>query len=172
MRFARGLLAAAALSALPLSAFATHIEFEGGRSYMDSYGTKAAFIEATFDEHPIGDSRFTWAPDVSVGWIDGRHIFRYVTSRPGVTDSILLVAAGARLHYGAPDAWYHPFFFSFQVAGQTGRSQGLSSAGEFVSTIGWQWKVVSFQIRHVSNGGITEPNRGETMALVGLGFDI
>jgi hypothetical protein len=33
-------------------------------------------------------------------------------------------------------------------------------------------KNVSFQIRHISNGSFHEPNRGETMALVGIGFNL
>jgi len=55
---------------------------------------------------------------------------------------------------------------------QTGRTMALSSVGEFVNTVGWQGKYLSFQIRHISNGGTHGPNRGETMALVGVGFDL
>ena len=172
-RVALGALAALSLAATALPAAAeTHIEIQGGRSYMDSHPTDAFFIESVFAARPIGASRFTWSPDVSIGYINGRNVGRYENSHPGVNNNVWVGAAGARLHYGTDGDWYHPFFFSFQVAGTAGgRTQALSSAYEFVSTLGWQWKYLSFQVRHISNGSFQEPNRGETMALVGLGFD-
>ena len=173
-RATRGLVAAAVLGFASISASAQRIEVQGGRSYMDSHPTNAYFIESIFSEAPIGQSRWTWAPDVSLGYIEGREgqgVRRYQESHPGTKDNVLLLGAGARLHYGQVGDWYHPFFFSFQVAGQTGRTQALSSGYEFISTLGWQWKFLSLQIRHISNGSFKEPNRGETMALVGLGFD-
>lgn len=173
-RLAAGLAAAVSLAAVALPAAAeTHLEVQGGRSYMDSYGTNAFFLEAVFDPRAMGQSRFTWSPDVSVGYIKGRDIGKYETSHPGVTNDVWVGAAGARLHYGSEGDWYRPFFFSFQVAGTAGgRTQALSSRYEFVSTLGWQYKNVSFQVRHISNGSFKEPNRGETMALIGIGFDI
>ena len=173
-RVALGIVAALSLSAAALPATAeTHIEVQGGRSYMDSHGTNAFFIESVFDAHPMGASRFTWSPDVSIGYIKGRDLARYEDSHPGVTNNVWVGAVGARLHYGVDGDWYHPFFFSFQVAGTAGgRTQALSSGYEFVSTLGWQWKNISFQVRHISNGSFKEPNRGETMGLVGIGFDI
>ena len=50
--------------------------------------------------------------------------------------------------------------------------QARSSAYESVDSVGWQWHHLSFEIRHISNGRLHQPNRGETMALVGVGFDI
>jgi lipid A 3-O-deacylase PagL len=173
-RATRGLLAAAVLGFASMSASAQRIEVQGGRSYMDSHPTNVYFIESVFSEAPIGQSRWTWAPDVSLGYIGGREgqgVRRYADSHPGTRDDVWLLGAGARLRYGQVGDWYHPFFFSFQAAGQSGRTQALSSGYEFISTLGWQWKFLSLQIRHVSNGGFTEPNRGETMALVGFGFD-
>lgn len=154
---------------------ATHIEVQGGRSYMDSHPTNAFFIESVFDEHQIGSSSFTWSPDVSLGWINGRDghaVRRYITSNPSTTDDVWLLAGGARFHMGSESDWYHPLFVSAQVAATSGTTQALSSHYEFVSTLGWQWKHLSFQIRHISNAGLHEPNRGETMALVGVGFDL
>jgi hypothetical protein len=173
-RVALGALAALSLSAAALPAFAdTHIEVQGGRSYMDSHPTDAFFVESVFDAYPMGASRFTWSPDVSIGYIKGRDIGRYKDSNPGTTNNVWVGALGARLHYGVDGDWYHPFFFSFQVAGTAGgHTQALSSSYQFVSTLGWQWKNLSFQLRHISNGSFKEPNRGETMALVGIGFDI
>ena len=168
-----GFLALVALAASVPVAAQTHLEVQGGRSYMNSYGTSAFFAEAVFEPQVMGQSRFTWSPDVSIGYIKGRDIGRYRNSDPGVTDNIWVGAAGARFHYGNNGDWYQPLFFSFQLAGIAGgRTQALSSGYEFVSTIGYQWKNVSFQLRHISNGSFKEPNRGETMALVGVGFDI
>lgn len=161
-----------ALGALAPSAYATHLEVQGGRSYMDGYGTNAAFVEAVFAPHRIGNSRFDWSPDLSLGWIDGRDVARYRDKRYDTRDDISLFAAGARFHYGSEGDWYRPLFFSFQGAVINGRTQALSSGYQFVSTLGWQGRHLSFQLRHISNGSLHEPNRGETMALVGIGFDL
>lgn len=174
MRFpARAPLVAMALALLP-SAFparAVHVQIEAGRSYMDSYATSALFLEGVFDPRGIGDSRWTWSPDVSLGWIDGRDIARYRGGRYTTRDDAWLLAAGARLQYGDASRWYRHLFLSFQPAFNSARTQALSSPYEFVSTLGWQGRRFSVQIRHVSNGDLHTPNRGETMALVGFGFD-
>jgi hypothetical protein len=173
-RLALGVLAALSLAAVAAPAVAqTHLEVQGGRSYMDSHGTDAFFLEAVLDPHAMGQSRFTWSPDFSIGYIKGRDVGEYRDSHPGVTSNVWVGAAGARFHYGSEGDWYRPFFFSFQLAGTAGgHTQALSSSYEFVSTLGWQYKNVSLQLRHISNGSFKEPNRGETMALIGIGFDI
>ena len=160
------------LATAALPAAATHLELQGGRSYMDNHGASAAFVEATFAPHTIGSSRLDWSPDVSAGWIGSRDVRRYRDAEFDTRSSVSLLAAGARFHYGAPDAWYRPLFFSFQLAGINHTTQALSSHYQFVSTLGWQGRHLSFQLRHVSNGGLNGPNRGETMALVGVGFDL
>ncbi|TBR35940.1 MULTISPECIES: lipid A 3-O-deacylase [Dyella] len=172
MRYPRLLRSALAFAFIPFAAVASaaHVEVQGGRSYMDSYGANTAFVEAVFADRPIGDSHWTWAPDVSMGWINGRSTHRYDGSGYDAHDNVALFAGGARFRYGSDSDWYHGFFYSLQGAVQTGRTQALSSIGEFVNTVGWQGKHVSFQIRHISNGGTHGPNRGETMALVGVGF--
>lgn len=162
---------AAATPALAFDASTLRVELQGGRSYMDSRGTKAAFIESIWPESSIGSSRFTWAPDFSTGWIDGRNVAKYRYSKYDVTSNIWLLAGGARFRYGDASNWYHNFFFSFQGAGQLGRTQALSTHYEFISTLGWQWKALSLQIRHISNGSTGGPNRGETMGLVGVGYN-
>ena len=167
-----GALALALAATASVATAATRLEVQGGRSYTDSHGANAAFVEAVFDEHAIGSSRFTWAPDVSVGWIGGRNLSRYKGNRYETGDDVWLVAGGARFRYGTDSDWYHGFFYSLQGAAQKGRTMALSSTGEFVNTVGWQGKYLSFQIRHISNGGTHGPNRGETMALVGVGFDL
>lgn len=165
----RALPLAFALTAAP--AAASHLELQGGRSYMDRYGANTAFAEAVFAPHPLGASRFSWAPDVSLGWIDGRDVPRYRQAPYRTRDAVTLLAAGARFR-ASEEHWYHPLFFSFQLAGSDRATQALSSRYQFISTLGWQGEHLSFQLRHVSNGGLHGPNRGETMALVGLGFDL
>lgn len=170
-KLTRSLLMLGLLSAA-LPAAATRLEVQAGRSYMDSHGTNAAFVEAVFAPQPIGNTRFTWSPDVSVGWIDGRDLSKFRNSRYDTRPSVALVAGGARFHYGDDNTWYQPLFFSFQVAATNHTTQALSSHYQFVSTLGWQAKHFSVALRHISNGSFHEPNRGETMALVGLAFDI
>jgi hypothetical protein len=147
----------------------TRIEIEGGRSYSDSHGTNVGFVEALFDAHTFGSSNFTWAPDASVGFIDGRKLARYGNA---VSDDVWLLAGGVRIRYGNNEDWYHHLFWTSQVAIQAGRTLALSSGGEFVNSVGWQGDRWSFQVRHVSNAGIKGSNRGETMALVGLAFNL
>jgi hypothetical protein len=175
MRLSRKTLCTAfalSLVSLTFPATAAHLEIQGGRSYMDSYATNAVFVEGVFDERRIGNSRFSWSPDFSAGWINGRDVDRYRGASFDTRDDVWLLAGGARFLYGDADDWYRHLFFSFQPAVQSGRTQALSSAYEFVSTLGWQGRRFSVQIRHVSNAGLRQPNRGETMALVGIGFDL
>ena len=170
-RFLRPLAAAAlALAALP--AAAAHVELQAGRSYMDSHAANTVFVESVFAARPLADSGIRWAPDVSLGWINGRDIEHFRHMRYGTSDDVWLAAGGVRLDAGGPGDWYSHFYYAFQLALLGGRTQALSSAYEFVNTVGWQWHHLSFQIRHISNGKLHQPNRGETMALVGVGFDL
>lgn len=163
---------AALFATFAVSARAAHVEVQAGRSYMDSYATNTAFVEGVFAAHRIGDSRWSWSPDVSLGWVQGRNVARYRYSRYTTKDHVWLLAAGARFHYGEDANWYRHLFVSFQPAVTSGRTQALSSGYEFASTLGWQGEHLSFQVRHISNAGLHDPNRGETMALVGIGFDL
>lgn len=175
MAVSAGWFRAAVLTALVTLAFpaaAVHVEVQGGRSYMGNLGTNALFVESVFPAHRFGASRFSWSPDVSLGWIDGRDIVRYLDNSVGTRDTVWLIAGGARFHYGDAGDWYRSLFFSFQPALQTGRTMALSGALEFVSTLGWQGKRFSVQLRHVSDAGMHDPNRGETMVLIGVGFDL
>jgi len=152
------------------SASAAQWSIEGGRSYMDSHPATTAFVEGVFASHPLGSTNFTWAPDVSLGWIDGRRLSRYAGAHYNPREVVWLVAGGVRLQHAATDAWYGHLFFSEQLALQNRHSLALSSDYEFVSSVGWQGQHISFQLRHISNAGLHGPNRGETMALVGFGF--
>lgn len=166
----RRLLAAAVLAMAALPVAAAEWQVQAGRSYMDGFGANTVFVDATWAPRPLGIGALTWAPDATAGWIEGRDVARYRHARYGTSDDIWLAAGGARFRIDAPDAWYRHVYFSFQVALHTGRTQALSSPYEFVSTLGWQWRRFSVGIRHISNGRLHKPNRGETMALVGVSF--
>jgi hypothetical protein len=163
-----GLVATSLILTLPVAA--TTFEVEVGRSYSDSHGANTAFFETVFEPSAIASSNFSWEPDLSVGWIDGRNVPNRRHDNYDIRSHTFVAAAGARFQYGQHGDWYRHLFFSFQPTYNTGRTPGLSSAYEFASTLGWQGQRFSFQIRHISNAGIHDPNRGETMALVGVGF--
>lgn len=158
------------IAAAAMAAPAPRLELQAGQSYMSAKGRPAlaVFLESTFLEQPIGSTRFTWTPDFSAGWIEGRGERRYRRAHYTTAEPIWLVAAGARFRYGTANDWYHHLFFSFQPALHAGRTRALSSAYEFVSTLGWQARRFSLQIRHISNGSLHEPNCGETMLLLGV----
>ena len=168
----RGLLALGLTAPILPAMATTRWEIQAGPSYMDCTSTPAVFLESVFNEQRLGSSRFTWSPDVSLGWIDGRDVQRFRYGGYTTKDSIGLIAGGVRVHYGDASDWYRPLFVGFQPALHSGRTQALSSAYEFVTTIGWQGQRFSFQIRHISNGALHEPNRGETMALVGIALTL
>ncbi|MCK9539241.1 lipid A 3-O-deacylase [Dokdonella sp.] len=161
-----GLLAGLAMGA-PAAA-APLLGIQAGASFMDEEATPAVFLESVLAEHPLGASRFTWAPDFSLGWIDGRNVTGHDERGYTPRESVWLAAAGARLRYGNTGDPHHAWFFSFQPALQRGRTVALSSGYEFISTFGWQGERLSVALRHVSNAGFHEPNLGETMLLVGF----
>jgi hypothetical protein len=153
-------------------ATATRLEIQAGRSYMASHDANTAFVEAVFAPQPLGRTRFTWSPDVSLGWIDSRHLARYDDTRYTSRAPVALTAGGARFHYGDAGDWYQPLFFTAQLAATNHTTHALSSHYQFASTLGWQARHFSIAIRHISNGGLHRPNTGETMALVGVAFDL
>ena len=157
--------------ALPATG-ATRLEIQGARSYMDNHGSNAVFVEAVSAARPLAHTRYSWSPDVSLGLVDGRELPRYDQSRYSTRASVALLAAGVRFHGGSMGDWYRPLFVSFQVAATNHTTQALSSHYQFVSTLGWQAKHFSLALRHISNGSLNGPNRGETMAVVGVAFDI
>lgn len=153
-----------------MAASIPRIEVQAGQSYEAAKGrpAMAVFVEGIFAEHAIGSTRLTWSPDVAAGWINDRNEPRYHGARYTTSEHIWLLAGGARFRYGSSYDWYHHLFFSFQPALHTGRTRALSSAYEFVSTLGWQTQWFSIQLRHISNGSLHEPNCGETMLLLGV----
>ncbi|QNK03942.1 acyloxyacyl hydrolase [Dyella telluris] len=139
---------------------------------MDGRNATAIFTEIMGMQRAIGTAAITWQPVLSLGWIERRNIPRYEPSCYRTSHNAELLAGGGRLHIGSQQTWYQPLFFGFELAYNHQPTQALSSPYEFVSTLGWQGRRFSFQLRHISNGGLHDPNRGETMALAGLGFTL
>ncbi|GAA0710414.1 lipid A 3-O-deacylase [Dokdonella soli] len=133
-------------------------EVLAGRSRtLQTLWTNAAFVERLGDERAIGP--FTWAPDFALGWIQSRS-----TSTARLGHDVGLLAFGARLHV------WRGAFVSEQLALTFGRTDALSTAGEFVGSIGWQEPHWVLMLRHASNGDLHRPNHGETMLLLGIAF--
>ena len=147
------------------------VELQGGSSYMDTHGITAVFVEAMGAQHSVGDSTINWQPVVSLGWLGKRGMPHHDFGHDTVASDTKIAATGARLHLGTTNSWYRPIFFGFELAYNQHATCALSSHYEFMSTLGWQGRRFSFQLRHISNGGLHDPNRGETMALVGIGFE-
>jgi hypothetical protein len=168
-RHARGLPLALMLSALPLAASsAPRIELQAGPSYMDCHAASAVFLEAMGRTEIIGTTHATWQPVISLGVISPRNVAHYDKGSYNTGHGTEVIAGGARFRMSGEDAWYGPLFLGFELAYNQHLTKSLSSHYEFMSTLGWQGKRFSFQLRHLSNGGFHEPNRGETMALLGI----
>ncbi|MFC0086188.1 lipid A 3-O-deacylase [Dyella flava] len=164
-----GCVAHPAIAADPL------ISIEGGWSFMGmnytvDKSTAAAFVEALFGDHPIGSTAFTWAPDVTAGWISGRGYPCGDYQGYSARNDIWLIAAGLRFHYGAANAWYRPFFFSLQPTLHAGLTPAESGNYEFTLTLGWQARHWMLGVRHSSNADLNGPNLGETMLVGGVTF--
>lgn len=133
-------------------------EILAGRSRtLQSMWTNVAFVERLGDTRTLGP--FEWRPDFGLGWVQARS-----TSRARLDHDVGLIALGARVHV------WRGVFISEQVALALGRTDALSSAGEFVSSAGWQGEHWVLMLRHASNADIHKPNHGETMVMVGVAF--
>lgn len=141
-----------------------------GQDFTADKGAAAAFAEAVFDDYSIGNTAFTWAPDITAGWMSGRGDPPGGRYNYSTRDDIWLIAGGLRFHYGAAWAWYRPLFFSVQPTLHTGRTPGLSGSYEFTLTLGWQAAHWMMGVRHISNAGLHLPNLGETMLVGGITF--
>ncbi len=146
------------------------VELQGGPSYMDTHGITAVFVEVMGDQRSVSGSTINWQPVVSLGWIDKRGLPNHLGGSDKVASDTKIAAAGARIHLGTANSWYQPLFLGFELAYNQHSTCALSSHYEFMSTLGWQGRHFSLQLRHLSNGGLHDPNRGETMVLVGIGF--
>jgi hypothetical protein len=157
----------AALAALALAVPAVASAQDGGGARwelsagpsmtLNSEWTGAAFAERIGEERTFG--RFTWAPDLAFGWIAARS-----THRANLDHDVGVAALGVRVYL------WRRLFLSEQGAIIAGRTDALSSAGEFVSSLGWQGERWVAMVRHISNADLHKPNHGETMLLVGFAF--
>ncbi|NII11317.1 lipid A 3-O-deacylase [Oleiagrimonas sp. C23AA] len=156
----RGVAALVLGMAVAGSAQAAHIDLSAGRSMTsDTRWADAVFIDG------VGNTRdwrgIDWQPVATAGWIKARN-----THEDNLDHDVYIGAAGVRLVN-----WWRRAFFSFQLGVADGRTDALSSAGEFVSTLGWQGDHYQLMLRHISNGHVFHGrNLGETMALVGVRF--
>lgn len=149
-------LALLLLCSLPAGA---RVELSGGRSQTTHRDwTTVFFAEWVGGLRPLW--RLRCAPAVGLGHFNARQ------DLPGVRldHDVWVGAVGARLYL------WRDAFFEFQGALTDGKTDALSTPYEFVSTLGWQahhWQVM---VRHISNDDFHEPNHGETMVLLGVGF--
>lgn len=107
----------------------------------------------------VSDRGEAFHPVWSVGLIADKG-----TSQDQLNRNVLIGAGGVR--WQSPWLW----FVQFEVGAVSAHTQALSSTGQFVSSVGFQRRRVTFQIRHISNGGTAGRNAGETMALIGWSF--
>ena len=146
------------LAAFSLPAVA-RVELSGGRSQTTHQDwTTVFFAEWVGAPRPVW--KFRWAPDVGVGHFNARPNLLGIR----LDNDVWVGAVGVRLYL------WRGAFFGFQGALTDGKTDALSTPYEFVSTLGWQshhWQVM---VRHISNDDFHEPNHGETMLLLGLGF--
>lgn len=90
----------------------------------------------------------------------------YVDGRDDVPTRDLsdgVVVAHAGLRYERTD---NGLTLGAGIGAQSGETDALSGDPQFITTLGWRWSRFSLLLRHISNGGLEDPNDGETM-LVG-----
>lgn len=64
-----------------------------------------------------------------------------------------------------------PWFFEESLAFDfTHHNKSISNNTSFSTSLGLKWHRLFWMIRHISNAGLKEPNRGETMILVGVSW--
>lgn len=133
-------------------------EIMAGRSLtLGSLWTNAAFVERVGAKRTLGP--ITWAPDLGFGFIQSRS-----TEQDRLDHGVGILALGARVHL------WRGLFVSEQLALALGRTDAISSSGEFVTSLGWQGPRWVLMVRHISNAELREPNHGETMLLLGASF--
>ena len=132
-------------------------EVMAGRSVtLQSKWTNAVFVERLGEARPLGP--FQWRPELGLGWIQARS----ASQGWHLNHDVGLVTAGLRIQL------WRGLFFSEQLALIAGRTDALSSAGEFVSSLGWQEERWLLMLRHISNAELHKPNHGETLLLLGI----
>ncbi len=159
---ARALLAA--LMAAPLVARGADVSVSWGPSVSGHHHwTSAVFAEAATE--PWRWRTFDITPELGLGYVRARG-----TAVDRLDHDVWIGFGGVRASLPGAGVWRHAFL-GFGIGVTHGKTNALSSTGEFVDTLGWQAGHWDVMIRHVSNGHLaTGPNIGETMLLLGVRF--
>lgn len=150
------ILLAAFAAVLPASAAGFDVAF--GPSITAEIRTTSAIFASVYGESAFDNSMHI-EPIASLGWVQARNDGKLYNQ------SVLLVGGGVRF-ITADGHW----FISEQLAATNGRTNPLSSAFEFMTSVGWQYKNFVIKLRHISNGFLVGggENEGETMLLIGM----
>jgi len=135
-----------------------HLEAVVGRgsTFQNSWGN-AGFVDFIGSERELARG-FSWSPMASVGAVEGSKIF-------GDRDkTVWFAGGGARLNV------WRGFFASFEIGAVSAQTPVFSSTYQFATSVGWRWEHLVLTARHISNGGLKDPNYGETMYMVGVSF--
>lgn len=163
MRLHRPLVLALALATAP--AIAGDFDFQVGASQSAHQGgTPTVWVQTVVLSETLGQSgRWQREPLGTVGWVDGR-------DANGYRGSTWLIGIGQRVRHVRADGQPSPWFIEGNLVGAVGRTDALSGPLQFATAIGWSGERYQVLVRHVSNAGLREPNRGETMLLLGVSF--
>ena len=148
----------------PIAAHAADYSLNGGPSATGHHHwTSAVFVEAAAD--PWRWRVVNIAPELGLGYVRARD-----TPVDRLDHDVWIGFGGVRASLPEAGVWRH-LYFGFGVGIIHGKTNALSSTGEFVDTLGWQEEHWDVMIRHISNGHLsTGPNVGETMLLAGVRF--
>lgn len=155
---ARALLAGACL----LATTPAMAQFEAGGGVSVTKGSEATAVASAAwlpALRPL--ARGTLRAELGALYFDGRR------GLPGrdLGDGVVVVHAGLRYDRGPTG-----LTLGSGVGVQSGTTDALSGAPQFVTTLGWRWTRVSLLLRHVSNASLRSPNDGETLASLGWRF--
>ena len=154
----------AVLMAAPLVARGADLSVSWGPSVTGhQHWSSAVFAEAATD--PWRWREFDIAPEFGLGYVRARG-----TAVDRLDHDVWIGFGGVRASLPGAGIWRHAFL-GFGIGVTHGKTNALSSTGEFVDTLGWQGGHWDVMIRHVSNGHLARgPNIGETMLLLGVRF--
>ncbi|MDE1958630.1 MAG: hypothetical protein KGI40_06050 [Xanthomonadaceae bacterium] len=154
----------AVLLAIPLVARSAETTVSWGPSVTGQHHwTSAVFAEAAAD--PWRWRALDIAPEFGLGYVRARG-----TAVDRLDHDVWIGFAGVRASLPGDGIWRHAFL-GFGIGVTHGKTNALSSSGEFVDTLGWQVGHWDVMVRHISNGHLARgPNIGETMLLLGARF--
>lgn len=157
-----GLVAAMAASAmLPAAARAAgDIEVAAGASNTtDREFTRVASVAWLPELRQL--ERAVLRAEVGLVHVEGRDPVR----DRDLTDDVQVGFVGLR--YERTD---NGFTLGAGIGAQSGETDALSGAPQFVTTAGWRWNRASLLVRHISNASLDAPNNGETMLVAAWRF--